>query len=100
MQEKIISVKDVMAYHGMSLVVNKVSFDVLRNEFVYLVGKTGSGKSSILRLLYGDLHLASGSAEVAGFDISKLNWKNVPLLRRKLGIVFQDFQLLTDRTVN
>jgi cell division transport system ATP-binding protein len=99
MEEKIISLKNVMAYQGMNLVVNNVSFDVYKKEFVYLIGKTGSGKTSILRLLYGDLRIASGDAVVAGFEINKLNWKNVPQLRRKLGIVFQDFQLLTDRTV-
>ncbi len=78
--------------------MNDVSFSVERGEFVYLIGKTGSGKSSIMRVLYGDLPVVQGEAHVAGFDLHKVRRKEIPLLRRKLGIVFQDFQLLTDRT--
>ncbi len=69
-------------------------------EFVYLVGKTGTGKSSLLKTLYGDLPLKEGDGSVVGFDLNKMDWKKVPFLRRNLGVVFQDFQLLTDRNVN
>jgi cell division transport system ATP-binding protein len=65
---------------------------------VFLIGQTGSGKSSLLKIIYGDLHISNGNGLVAGFDLKKLTEKDIPFLRRKLGIVFQDFQLLTDRT--
>ena len=71
-----------------------------KGEFVYLVGKTGAGKSSLLKTLYGDLALREGTGQVAGFDLKGMDWKKVPYLRRTLGVVFQDFQLLTDRNVN
>lgn len=77
---------------GLELVVNK-------GEFVYLLGKTGSGKSSVLKCLYAEVSLTSGTANVAGFELNKIKSKDIPFLRRKLGIVFQDFQLLTDRSV-
>ena len=77
-----------------------VNLRVNKGEFVYLVGKTGTGKSSLLKTLYGELPLTEGDAIVAGFNIKSLNWKKVPYLRRNLGVVFQDFQLLTDRNVN
>lgn len=80
-------------------VLEKVNLKITRGEFVYLIGKTGSGKSSLLKTLYGALPLDQGKGEVAGFDLGKLNRKNIPHLRRKLGIVFQDFNLLSDRTV-
>ena len=70
-----------------------------QGEFAYLIGKTGSGKSSLLKTLYGELPLLTGSGSVAGFDLHTLPWKNVPMLRRQLGIIFQDFNLLMDRTV-
>jgi cell division transport system ATP-binding protein len=76
-----------------------VSFDVSKGEFVYLVGKTGTGKSSLLKTLYGELPLKQGSGNVVGFDLKDMTWKKVPFLRRNLGVVFQDFQLLTDRNV-
>lgn len=81
------------------MVLSEVDFDIHKGEFVYLVGRTGSGKSSLLRTLYGDLKLKSGQGHVAGFDLTKLKKRKIPHLRRKLGIVFQDFQLLSDRTV-
>ena len=80
--------------------LKNVNITVERGEFVYLVGKTGSGKSSLLKTLYGDLPLKEGDGTVVGFDLKKMDWKKVPFLRRNLGVVFQDFQLLTDRTVN
>ena len=73
---------------------------LFRSEFVYLVGKTGTGKSSLLKTIYGDLPLVEGEGMVAGFNLKHMDWKKVPFLRRTLGVVFQDFQLLTDRTVN
>lgn len=95
----VVEVKDANIYQQQSVVLNDVSFTIEQSEFVYLIGKTGSGKSSLLRVLYGDLRLTEGEASVCGYDLKKLDWKNTPYLRRKLGIVFQDFQLLTDRSV-
>ncbi len=100
METPVIKVQNASAYQGDSLVVNNVSFEVARHEFVYLVGKTGSGKSSILKMLYGETLPASGSVLVSGFDLRQMKFKTLPYLRRKLGIIFQDFQLLTDRSVN
>ncbi len=100
MEQAIIKVKNATAYQGNNLVVNDVSFEIAKHEFVYLIGKTGSGKSSILKMLYGEVIPRNGYVEVAGFDVKQINWNKLPLLRRKLGIVFQDFQLLTDRSVN
>lgn len=77
-----------------------VNISLDKGEFVYLVGKTGTGKSSLLKTLYGDLELKEGEGWVVGHDLRKLTWKTVPFLRRNLGVVFQDFQLLTDRNVN
>ena len=96
----IIELKDVKIYQGKNLILDNVNLNIDKSEFVYLVGKTGAGKSSLLKTLYGDLPLANGTGHVAGFDLGKLTWKTVPLLRRNLGIVFQDFRLLTDRNIN
>ena len=81
-------------------ILNDVNLTVRPGEFVYLIGKTGSGKSSLLKTLYADLPLKSGIGEVCGFDLNRIRKSQVPYLRRKLGIVFQDFELLTDRSVN
>lgn len=96
----IVSLYNANIYQGKSLILSNVNFEVGKGEFVYMIGKTGSGKSSLLKTLYGDLYLKEGNGHVAGFDLKKLTWQTVPLLRRNLGIVFQDFRLLTDRNVH
>jgi cell division transport system ATP-binding protein len=100
MSEPIIEINHANIYQGNSPVLQDVNLRVNKGEFVYLVGKTGTGKSSLLKTLYGELPLTEGDAIVAGFNIKGLTWKKVPYLRRNLGVVFQDFQLLTDRNVN
>lgn len=95
----IVSIVGGNIFQGDNLILSNVNFHVDKGEFVYLIGKTGTGKSSLLKTLYGDLYLKQGMGNVAGFDLSKLKWQNIPLLRRNLGIVFQDFKLLTDRNV-
>lgn len=100
MADAIIDLQHVNIYQGDNLVLQDVNLRVNAGEFVYLVGKTGSGKSSLLKTLYGELLLKEGEGVVAGFSLRQLDWKKVPFLRRKMGVVFQDFQLLTDRNVN
>jgi len=100
MSETVLSIKNANIFQGESLILSDVNITVSRSEFVYLVGKTGTGKSSLLKTLYGELPLKNGTANVAGFDLKDLTWKTVPFLRRNIGIVFQDFQLLTDRNVH
>jgi len=100
MQDNIIDLQHVNIYQGNNLVLQDVNFKVQKGEFVYLVGKTGTGKSSLLKTMYGDLRLKEGDGTVVGFNLREMDWKKVPFLRRNLGVVFQDFQLLTDRNVN
>ena len=100
MPEPIIEISHVNIYQGNNLVLQDVNLTVNKGEFVYLVGKTGTGKSSLLKTLYGELPLTEGESTVAGFGLRNLDWRKVPYLRRTLGVVFQDFQLLTDRNVN
>ena len=100
MSDAIIDLRHVNIYQGSGLELADVHLQVNKGEFVYLVGKTGTGKSSLLKTLYGELPLVEGEATVAGFSLKGLDWKKVPYLRRNLGVVFQDFQLLTDRNVN
>jgi cell division transport system ATP-binding protein len=99
MSETVVSIQNASIYQGDNLILEDVSFDVSKGEFVYLIGKTGTGKSSLLKTLYGELPLKKGSGNVVGFDLKQMTWKKVPFLRRNLGVVFQDFQLLTDRNV-
>jgi len=100
MSEMIVSIEGANIYQGEALILRDVNFTIGRGEFVYLVGKTGTGKSSLLKTLYGELTLREGKASVVGLDLTEMDWKKVPFLRRNLGVVFQDFQLLTDRNVH
>jgi len=100
MPETILELKNVSIFQGDSMVLSHVNFDMKKGDFVYLIGKTGSGKSSFMKTLYGDLELAEGEGHVVGFDLKTLKENDIPFLRRKLGIVFQDFKLLPDRTIN
>ena len=100
MAETILELRNANIYQGGSLILQDVNFSVQKGEFVYLVGKTGTGKSTLLKTLYGELPLREGEGSVVGYDLRTLTWKTVPFLRRNMGVVFQDFQLLTDRNVN
>ncbi|RLD32123.1 MAG: phosphonate ABC transporter ATP-binding protein [Bacteroidetes bacterium] len=97
--QSIVKLHSVAVYQREKLVLQNVDMDIKNGEFVYLIGKTGSGKSSLLQILYADLDLKEGEGTVCGYDLNKLRKKDVPYLRRKMGIVFQDFQLLEDRNV-
>jgi cell division transport system ATP-binding protein len=100
MAEAIIEIRNANIYQGENQVLHNVNVTVNKGEFVYLVGKTGTGKSTLLKTMYGELPLKEGEGTVAGYNLRQLTWKTVPYLRRSLGVVFQDFQLLTDRNVN
>lgn len=95
----IIKLEGVDVYQQKHLVLSNVNLQIDKGEFVFLIGQTGSGKSSLLKIIYGDLLIANGAGSVAGFELKKIAEKDIPYLRRKLGIVFQDFQLLTDRSI-
>lgn len=98
--ETIISLDKVSVFQKHNMVLNNVHFTVSKGEFVYLLGKTGSGKSSLMKTLYCDVPLKEGVAKIAGFDLTTISKNEIPFLRRKTGIIFQDFQLLYDRSVN
>ena len=95
----VIELNNVSISQSTGVVIANLSLNVTKGEFVYLLGKTGSGKSSVLKCLYAEIAVKSGTATVAGHELSKITSKEIPFLRRKLGIVFQDFQLLTDRSI-
>ena len=97
--EKVIQLNNVSIFHKENLVISNLNLEVKKGEFVYLLGKTGSGKSSILKLFYGEVPLTQGTGWIAGYNLSTIKRREIPFLRRKLGIVFQDFQLLNDRSV-
>lgn len=98
--ERIIELEKVSVYQNENLILANVSLSINKGEFLYLIGKTGTGKSSLLKTIYAELPVRVGTARVAGYDLRMIRLKDVPFLRRKLGIVFQDFQLLMDRSVN
>ena len=95
----VINIKSGEIHQSGVAVLQDINIDIKSQEFVYLIGKTGMGKSSLLKTLYGELGLSQGEGEVAGFDLNTLKRKDIPKLRRTIGIVFQDFQLLTDRSI-
>ncbi len=95
----VIKLNNIDIFQQKHLVLSDVNLHVNNGEFVYLIGQTGSGKSSLLKIIYGDLHIVSGDGHVVGYELKDLKENDVPFLRRKLGIVFQDFQLLTDRSI-
>ena len=99
MSEPIIEIKNASIFQRENLVLSDVNLTLHKGEFIYLIGRTGSGKSSLLKTLYGELPARDGTFRVAGYDLTKLKRKDIPYLRRKIGIVFQDFQLLFDRSV-
>jgi len=100
MSEVLVNLENANIYQSGSLILQDVNFKVETGEFVYLVGKTGTGKSSLLKTLYGEITLTEGTGNVVGYNFKDMTWKTLPFLRRNLGVVFQDFQLLTDRNVH
>ncbi|MEY3119960.1 MAG: hypothetical protein RL548_317 [Bacteroidota bacterium] len=100
MSEIVVQLENVNIYQSGNLILQDVNFTVQKGEFVYLVGKTGTGKSSLLKSLYGEVSITEGKGMVVGHDLKDMDWKKLPFLRRNLGVVFQDFQLLTDRNVH
>jgi len=100
MPETIVKLNDVAVFQNENMVLNEIDLEVKKGEFVYVIGKTGSGKSSFMKTLYADLPLKQGAGQVVDFDLKTMKEKDIPFLRRKLGIVFQDFKLLPDRNVN
>lgn len=99
MPESVLYLKDASIYQQDNLILSEVNIQIEKGEFVYLIGKTGTGKSSFMKTLYADLPLRKGEGSIVGYDLASLKEKDIPFLRRKLGVVFQDFQLLTDRNV-
>ncbi len=100
MSNSVLKLQEVSIIQNNNLILNRVNIDVKKGEFVYLIGKTGSGKSSLLKTLYGDLQLTNGSGSIVDMDLKIMKEKDIPFLRRKLGVVFQDFKLLNELTIN
>lgn len=99
MSETILELSDASIFQRETLILSNVNIEIQKGEFVYLIGKTGTGKSSFMKTLYGDLPLQSGFGQIVGIELQNLKEKQIPYLRRKLGVVFQDFKLLNDRNV-
>lgn len=100
MSQNVLSLNNVTIYQDKNPVLTNVNLEVNHGEFIYIIGKTGSGKSSLMKTLYADLPLKEGQASIVDYDLAKLKESNIPFLRRKIGIVFQDFKLLPDRNIN
>lgn len=100
MSNSVLKLENTSIFQDKNLILDSINLDVKQGEFVYLIGKTGSGKSSLLKTLYGDLKLNHGKGEIVGFNLEGLKDKEIPFLRRKLGIIFQDFKLLNERSVH
>ena len=98
--QNVLFLKDASIFQGDNLVLSDINIEINKGEFVYLIGKTGTGKSSFMKTLYADLPLIKGEGSIVDYNLRTLKEKDIPFLRRKLGVVFQDFQLLTDRTIN
>jgi cell division transport system ATP-binding protein len=100
MSQTVLSLKNVTIYQENKVILSQVNLEVQKGEFLYIIGKTGTGKSSFMKTLYADLPLTEGQGTIVGYDLANLKENDIPFLRRKLGIVFQDFLLLPDRSVN
>ncbi len=100
MSDSVLSLKDVTIYQEGKIILDDVNLEIKHGEFLYIIGKTGSGKSSFMKTLYGDLLLTKGEGKIVDYELNGLAEKDIPYLRRKIGIVFQDFKLLSDRTVH
>ena len=100
MSQPVLSLKDVTIYQENKVILSQINLEVNHGEFLYIIGKTGTGKSSFMKTLYGDLPLTEGEGTIVAYDLATLQEKDIPYLRRKIGIVFQDFKLLPDRTIN
>ncbi len=100
MSESVLSLKNVSIYQSNRVILSNINLEVKHGEFIYIIGKTGTGKSSFIKTLYADLPLTTGEGHIVEYDLVNLKEKDIPFLRRKIGIVFQDFQLLPDRTVS
>jgi len=100
MSETVLSLKNVTIYQENRVILSQINLEVKEGEFLYIIGKTGTGKSSFMKTLYGDLPLTVGTGNIVGYDLLNLKEDDIPFLRRKIGIIFQDFQLLPDRSVN
>lgn len=99
MSTPVLVLSEAQIYQRENLILKNVNLEIHKGEFVYLIGKTGSGKSSLMKTLYGDIPLKEGDGSIVDYDLAKLKDKDIPFLRRKLGVVFQDFKLLTDRNI-
>ena len=99
MSEAVLSLKNVSIYQSNKVILSNINLEVQHGEFIYIIGKTGTGKSSFIKTLYADIPLTTGEGNIVGYNLVNLEEKDIPYLRRKIGIVFQDFQLLPDRNV-